>query len=171
MEDIIQKIYDYSLEEIMGERFGSYSKYIIQDRAIPDVRDGLKPVQRRILYSMYKERNTYEKPYKKSARAVGDVMGKYHPHGDSSIYDAIVRMSQDWKMREPFADMQGNNGSIDGDSAAAALGNPRVLNVVLLGAAVRTGALGLTEEDILNVMGKVIREKFLDLNRKAFTLA
>ena len=119
MEDIIKKIYDYSLEEILGERFGSYSKYIIQDRAIPDVRDGLKPVQRRILFSMYKEHNTYDKPYKKSARAVGDVMGKYHPHGDSSIYDAIVRMSQDWKMKEPFVDMQGNNGSIDGDSAAA----------------------------------------------------
>ena len=119
MEDIIKKIYDYSLEEIMGERFGSYSKYIIQDRAIPDVRDGLKPVQRRILFSMYKEHNTYDKPYKKSARAVGDLMGKYHPHGDSSIYEAIVRMSQDWKMKEPFVDMQGNNGSIDGDSAAA----------------------------------------------------
>ena len=119
MEDIIKKIYDYSLEEIMGERFGKYSKYIIQDRAIPDVRDGLKPVQRRILFSMYKEKNTYDKPYKKSARAVGDVMGKYHPHGDSSIYDAIVRMSQDWKMKEPFVDMQGNNGSIDGDPPAA----------------------------------------------------
>lgn len=119
MEDIIKKIYDYSLEEIMGERFGTYSKYIIQDRAIPDVRDGLKPVQRRILYSMYREKNTFDKPYKKSARAVGDVMGKYHPHGDSSIYEAIVRMSQDWKMKEPFVDMQGNNGSIDGDSAAA----------------------------------------------------
>ena len=119
MEDIIKRIYNYSLEEIMGERFGSYSKYIIQDRAIPDVRDGLKPVQRRILFSMYKEKNTFDKPYKKSARAVGDVMGKYHPHGDSSIYEAIVRMSQDWKMKEPFVDMQGNNGSIDGDSAAA----------------------------------------------------
>ena len=119
MEITDNRIYEYSLEEIMGERFGKYSKYIIQDRAIPDVRDGLKPVQRRILYSMYKERNTYDKPYKKSARAVGDVMGKYHPHGDSSIYDAIVRMSQDFKMREPFVDMQGNNGSIDGDSAAA----------------------------------------------------
>ena len=119
MEEELKRIYEYSLEEIMGERFGKYSKYIIQDRAIPDVRDGLKPVQRRILFSMYKEKNTYDKPYKKSARAVGDVMGKYHPHGDSSIYDAIVRMSQEWKMREPFVDMQGNNGSIDGDSAAA----------------------------------------------------
>ncbi len=119
MDDVLKRIYEYSLEDIMGERFGRYSKYIIQDRAIPDVRDGLKPVQRRILYSMYKEKNTYEKPYKKSARAVGDVMGKYHPHGDSSIYEAIVRMSQDFKMKEPFVDMQGNNGSIDGDSAAA----------------------------------------------------
>jgi len=119
MDDVLKRIYEYSLEDVMGERFGRYSKYIIQDRAIPDVRDGLKPVQRRILFSMYKERNTYDKPYKKSARAVGDVMGKYHPHGDSSIYEAIVRMSQSFKMREPFVDMQGNNGSIDGDSAAA----------------------------------------------------
>ncbi len=119
MDDVLKKIYDYSLEEIMGDRFGKYSKYIIQDRAIPDVRDGLKPVQRRILYSMYREKNTFDKPYRKSARAVGDVMGKYHPHGDSSIYDAIVRMSQNWKMKEPFIDMQGNNGSIDGDPPAA----------------------------------------------------
>ena len=102
----------------MGERFGSYSKYIIQDRAIPDVRDGLKPVQR-ILYSMYKEKNTYDKPYRKSAKTVGDVIGNYHPHGDSSIYDAMVRMSQDWKMTNPYIDMHGNNGSIDGDSPAA----------------------------------------------------
>ena len=120
MEEIIKKIYDYSLEEIMGESFGRYSKYIIQDRAIPDVRDGLKPVQRRILYSMYKEKNTYDKPTKKSANAVGMVMGNYHPHGDSSIYEAIVRMSQPWKNEAPLIDMQGNNGSIDGDSPAAA---------------------------------------------------
>ena len=119
MEDVIKKIYDYSLEDIMGESFGRYSKYIIQDRAIPDVRDGLKPVQRRILYSMYKERNTYDKPTKKSANAVGLVMANYHPHGDSSIYEAIVRMSQWWKNGAPLVDMQGNNGSIDGDSAAA----------------------------------------------------
>ena len=119
MKDVIQKIYEYSLEEIMGERFGRYSKYIIQDRAIPDVRDGLKPVQRRILYSMYKEKNTFEKPYRKSARSVGDIMGKYHPHGDSSIYDALVRLSQWWKSNTPFVDMHGNNGSIDGDSPAA----------------------------------------------------
>ena len=103
----------------MGERFGRYSKYIIQDRAIPDVRDGLKPVQRRILYSMYKEKNTYDKPYRKSARSVGDIMGKFHPHGDSSIYDAMVRLSQNWKSNTPFIDMHGNNGSIDGDSPAA----------------------------------------------------
>ena len=119
MQDVIKKIYDYSLEEIMGERFGRYSKYIIQDRAIQDVRDGLKPVQRRILYSMYKEKNTYDKPYRKSARSVGDIMGKFHPHGDSSIYDALVRLSQPWKSNTPFVDMHGNNGSIDGDSPAA----------------------------------------------------
>lgn len=120
MEDVIKKIYDYSLEEIMGESFGRYSKYIIQDRAIPDVRDGLKPVQRRILYSMYKEKNTYDKPTKKSANAVGMVMGNYHPHGDFSIYEAIVRMSQPWKNGAPLIEMQGNNGSIDGDPPAAA---------------------------------------------------
>ncbi len=116
---IIEKIYDYTLEEIMGERFGRYSKYIIQDRAIPDVRDGLKPVQRRILYGMYRGHHTYDKPYVKSARSVGDIMGKYHPHGDSSIYDAMVRMSQWWKQSTPYIDMHGNNGSMDGDSPAA----------------------------------------------------
>jgi len=118
-EEIIEKIFDYTLEDIMGERFGSYSKYIIQDRAIPDARDGLKPVQRRILYSMNKEHNTYDKGYRKSAKTVGDVIGNYHPHGDSSIYDAMVRMSQPWKTRLPYIDMHGNNGSIDGDSPAA----------------------------------------------------
>ncbi len=118
-QEIIEKIYHYSLEEIMGERFGSYSKYIIQDRAIPDVRDGLKPVQRRILYSMFREKNTYDHGYRKSAKTVGDVIGNFHPHGDSSIYEAMVRMSQDWKSRHPYIDMHGNNGSIDGDSPAA----------------------------------------------------
>lgn len=118
-KEIIEKIIDFSLEEIMGERFGRYSKYIIQDRAIPDVRDGLKPVQRRILYSMYREKHTYDKPYVKSARSVGDIMGKYHPHGDSSIYDAMVRMSQWWKQNTIYIDMHGNNGSMDGDSPAA----------------------------------------------------
>lgn len=118
-QEVIEKIFDYTLEDIMGERFGSYSKYIIQDRAIPDARDGLKPVQRRILYSMHKERNTYDKGYRKSAKTVGDVIGNYHPHGDTSIYDAMVRMSQSWKTRLPYIDMHGNNGSIDGDSPAA----------------------------------------------------
>lgn len=118
-EEVIEKIYDYTLEDIMGERFGSYSKYIIQDRAIPDARDGLKPVQRRILYSMHKEKNTYDRGYRKSAKTVGDVIGNYHPHGDTSIYDAMVRMSQPWKTRLPYIDMHGNNGSIDGDSPAA----------------------------------------------------
>ena len=108
-----------SLETIMGDRFGKYSKYIIQDRALPDVRDGLKPVQRRILYSMYKEGNLATKPYRKSAKTVGNVIGNYHPHGDTSVYYAMVRLSQEWKMRAPLIDMQGNNGSIDNDPAAA----------------------------------------------------
>ncbi len=118
-ETVLEKIYNYSLEEIMGQSFGRYSKYIIQDRAIPDVRDGLKPVQRRILYGMFREHNTYDKPYRKSAKTVGHIMGNYHPHGDSSIYEAMVRMSQWWKQNAPYIDMQGNNGSIDGDSPAA----------------------------------------------------
>lgn len=108
-----------SLDTIMGDRFGKYSKYIIQDRALPDVRDGLKPVQRRILYSMFKEGNVFTKAYRKSAKTVGNVIGNYHPHGDTSVYDAMVRLSQDWKMRAPLIDMQGNNGSIDNDPAAA----------------------------------------------------
>ena len=116
---VLQKIYDYALEEIMGDRFGRYSKSIIQDRALPDIRDGLKPVQRRILYAMYRDRNTSDKAYKKSATAVGNIMGHYHPHGDSSIYDAMVRLSQWWKQNTPYIDMHGNNGSIDGDGAAA----------------------------------------------------
>ena len=119
MNDVLNKIYNYALEEIMGERYGSYAKEIIQDRALPDVRDGLKPVQRRILYAMFRDRNTYDKPHKKSATAVGNVMGHYHPHGDSSIYEALVRMSQWWKTNTPYIDMHGNNGSMDGDSAAA----------------------------------------------------
>ena len=119
MQDILKKIEDYALEEIMGERFASYAKEIIQDRAIPDVRDGLKPVQRRILFAMYKAGNTYDKKYIKSAATVGDVLGKYHPHGDSSVYDAMVRMSQWWKQNAILVDMKGNNGSMDGDSAAA----------------------------------------------------
>ena len=119
MENVLKRIEDYALEEIMGERFASYAKEIIQDRAIPDVRDGLKPVQRRILFAMYKAGNTYDKKYIKSAATVGDVLGKYHPHGDSSVYDAMVRMSQWWKQNEILVDMKGNNGSMDGDSAAA----------------------------------------------------
>ncbi len=119
MKEVLQRIEEYSLEEIMGERFGRYAKTIILDRALPDVRDGLKPVQRRILYAMYKSGNTYDKKYRKSAKAVGEIMGNYHPHGDSSIYDAMVRMSQDWKMMTPYIDMHGNNGSMDGDGAAA----------------------------------------------------
>ena len=118
-EFITGQILEEPLEEIVGERFGRYSKYIIQDRAIPDVRDGLKPVQRRILYAMGEMKLTSTSPYKKSARVCGDVMGKYHPHGDSSIYEALVRMSQNWKMGVPLIEMHGNNGSIDGDSAAA----------------------------------------------------
>ena len=108
-----------NLETIMGDRFGKYSKYIIQDRALPDVRDGLKPVQRRILYSMHKEGNIASKPYRKSAKTVGNVIGNYHPHGDTSVYDAMVRLSQEWKIRAPLIDMQGNNGSIDNDPPAA----------------------------------------------------
>ena len=116
---IVEKIYEYSLEEIMGDCFGKYAKEIIQERALPDVRDGLKPVQRRILYGMYLSGYTYDKPYRKSAKAVGEIMGNFHPHGDSSIYDALIRMSQAWKMREKLIDVHGNNGSIDGDGPAA----------------------------------------------------
>ena len=114
-----RQIIETPLEEIMGDRFGSYSKYIIQDRALPDARDGLKPVQRRILYAMYTDGNRFDKGYRKSAKTVGLVIGNYHPHGDTSVYDAMVRMSQDWKIRSPQIDMQGNNGSIDDDPAAA----------------------------------------------------
>lgn len=146
MENIIQKIYDYTLEEIMGDRFGRYSKYIIQDRAIPDVRDGLKPVQRRILYAMYRTKKTYDKDYYKSASTVGEVIGKYHPHGDSSIYEAMVRMSQPWKMRIPHIDMHGNNGSIDGDGAAA---------------------MRYTEARLSKLSGELLRD--IDKNTIAFT--
>lgn len=107
------------LEEVMGDRFGRYSKYIIQDRALPDARDGLKPVQRRILYAMFNDGNTNDKPFRKSAKTVGNVIGNFHPHGDSSVYDAMVRLSQDWKMRHMLIEMHGNNGSVDGDPPAA----------------------------------------------------
>ena len=114
-----QNIQELSLEAVMGERFGRYSKYIIQDRALPDIRDGLKPVQRRILFAMHEDKNTFDKPFRKSAKSVGNVMGNFHPHGDSSIYEAMVRLSQDWKLREPLIEMHGNNGSMDGDPPAA----------------------------------------------------
>lgn len=119
VEETIGHVIVSPLEDIMGERFGRYSKYIIQDRALPDARDGLKPVQRRILYTMFSDGNTHDKPYRKSVKSVGLVIGNYHPHGDSSVYDAMVRMSQNWKTREPQIDMHGNNGSMDDDPAAA----------------------------------------------------
>lgn len=114
-----EQLLDLPLEEVIGDRFGRYSKYIIQDRALPDARDGLKPVQRRILYAMHKEGNTADKAFRKSAKTVGNVIGNYHPHGDSSVYEAMVRLSQDWKMRNVLIEMHGNNGSIDGDPPAA----------------------------------------------------
>ena len=120
IEEVIEEnISTEPLEDVMSDRYATYAKYVIQDRAIPDVRDGLKPVQRRIIFSMYKSGNTFNKPTKKCAHTVGAVMGTYHPHGDTSIYEALARMSQDWKVRYPLIDFQGNNGSIDGDSPAA----------------------------------------------------
>lgn len=116
---LLEQFIDLSFEDVIGDRFGRYSKYIIQDRALPDARDGLKPVQRRILYSMYKEGNTEDKAFRKSAKTVGNVIGNYHPHGDTSVYDAMVRMSQNWKVRNVLVQMHGNNGSIDGDPQAA----------------------------------------------------
>ncbi|MBR0295307.1 MAG: DNA topoisomerase 4 subunit A [Bacilli bacterium] len=119
-EEIVEEnIVTQPLEDVMGDRYATYAKYVIQDRAIPDVRDGLKPVQRRIIFSMYKNNNTINHPTRKCAHTVGAVMGTYHPHGDSSIYEALARMSQDWKVRYPLIDFQGNNGSIDGDQPAA----------------------------------------------------
>ena len=117
--EIIENIHNETVEGIMGSRYATYAKYVIQDRAIPDARDGLKPVQRRIIYSMYKTGNVFNRPRRKAAHTVGEVMGKYHPHGDTSIYEALVRMSQDWKVNAPLIDFQGNNGSIDGDQPAA----------------------------------------------------
>ncbi|MFN3093460.1 DNA topoisomerase IV subunit A [Bacillus pumilus] len=114
-----ERFHDLPLEEVIGDRFGRYSKYIIQDRALPDARDGLKPVQRRILYAMYAEGNTQDKNFRKAAKTVGNVIGNYHPHGDSSVYEAMVRMSQNWKVRNVLIEMHGNNGSIDGDPPAA----------------------------------------------------
>ena len=124
MSDLLKRLetevyQNLRLEDVVGDRFGRYSKYIIQDRALPDARDGLKPVQRRILYAMFNDGNTHEKPFRKSAKTVGNVIGNYHPHGDSSVYDAMVRMSQDWKLRNELIEMHGNNGSLDGDPPAA----------------------------------------------------
>lgn len=118
-QTIEEHILHDNLEDIMSDRFARYSKYIIQERALPDARDGLKPVQRRILYAMYEDGNTFNKPYRKSAKTVGNVIGNYHPHGDISVYEAMVRLSQNWKITNPLVDMQGNNGSIDDDPAAA----------------------------------------------------
>ncbi len=118
-EKIVENILFESLDSLIGEKFGNYSKYIIQERALPDLRDGLKPVQRRVLYAMQDLRLTHKSPYKKSARIVGDVIGKYHPHGDTSVYDAMVRLAQEWKVNMPLVDMHGNKGSVDGDSPAA----------------------------------------------------
>ena len=118
MSELKQNL-DLPLEEVIGDRFGRYSKYIIQDRALPDVRDGLKPVQRRILYAMHVDKNTFENNFRKAAKTVGTVIGNYHPHGDSSVYEAMVRLSQDWKMRHGLVEMHGNNGSVDGDPPAA----------------------------------------------------
>ncbi len=114
-----ERYQDLPLEDVIGDRFGRYSKYIIQERALPDARDGLKPVQRRILYAMHFEGNTHEKGFRKSAKTVGNVIGNYHPHGDTSVYDAMVRMSQEWKLRKLLVEMHGNNGSVDGDPPAA----------------------------------------------------
>lgn len=117
--EIVENIHNETVESIMGSRYATYAKYVIQDRAIPDARDGLKPVQRRIIYSMYKTGNVFTRPTRKCAHTVGEVMGNYHPHGDSSIYEALARMSQDWKLNNPLIDWQGNNGSVDGDAPAA----------------------------------------------------
>lgn len=114
-----ERLLDLPLEDVLGDRFGRYSKYIIQERALPDARDGLKPVQRRILYAMYVDGNTADKGFRKAAKTVGNVIGNFHPHGDSSVYEAMVRMSQDWKLRNILIEMHGNNGSIDGDPPAA----------------------------------------------------
>ena len=122
--DIVEEKYEENIsiqpmEDVMGDRYATYAKYVIQDRAIPDVRDGLKPVQRRIIFTMFRNNNVFNKPTRKCAHTVGAVMGTFHPHGDTSIYEALARMSQDWKVRYPLIDFQGNNGSIDGDAPAA----------------------------------------------------
>ncbi|MBY8910752.1 DNA gyrase subunit A, partial [Salinicoccus roseus] len=119
MSDRTDRLKSTNISKEMRTSFLDYAMSVIVSRALPDVRDGMKPVHRRILYGMHDNGMTSDKPYKKSARIVGDVMGKYHPHGDSSIYDAMVRMAQDFSYRYPLVDGQGNFGSMDGDSAAA----------------------------------------------------
>ena len=113
------RILEINIENEMKTSYIDYSMSVIVSRALPDVRDGFKPVHRRVLYGMDKLRNYSNAPYKKSARIVGDVLGKYHPHGDSSVYFAMVRLAQEWAMRYPLVDGQGNFGSVDGDSPAA----------------------------------------------------
>ncbi|KPK25424.1 MAG: DNA gyrase subunit A, partial [Nitrospira bacterium SG8_3] len=108
-----------NIEDEMKRSYLEYSMSVIVGRALPDIRDGLKPVHRRVLFGMHDLRNYYNRPYKKSARVVGDVIGKYHPHGDAAVYDTIVRMAQDFSLRYPLIDGQGNFGSVDGDPPAA----------------------------------------------------
>ncbi len=119
MSNMFDKIIPVSLEEELKSSYIDYSMSVIVSRALPDVRDGLKPVHRRVLFGMHDLGNYYNRPYKKSARIVGEVLGKYHPHGDSSVYDAMVRMVQEFSLRYPLIMGQGNFGSVDGDSAAA----------------------------------------------------
>ena len=120
MEDnIFDKVHEVDLKKTMETSYIDYAMSVIASRALPDVRDGLKPVQRRILYSMIELNNGPDKPHRKCARIVGDTMGKYHPHGDSSIYGALVNLAQEWSTRYPLVDGHGNFGSVDGDGAAA----------------------------------------------------
>ena len=119
MAEVAQELLSVSLEEEMQQSYLDYAMSVIVGRALPDVRDGLKPVHRRVLFAMRELGNDYNKPYKKSARVVGDVIGKYHPHGDSAVYDTIVRMAQPFSMRALLVDGQGNFGSVDGDAPAA----------------------------------------------------
>src|SRR6186713_954688 len=118
MDSILERE-QINIEDEMRRSYLDYAMSVIIGRALPDVRDGLKPVHRRVLWAMHELGNTYNKPYKKSARIVGDVIGKYHPHGDAAVYDTIVRLAQNFSMRYPLIDGQGNFGSVDGDPAAA----------------------------------------------------
>src|SRR5579872_465012 len=119
MAEIAREILPVNLEDEMRKSYLDYAMSVIVGRALPDVRDGLKPVHRRVLYAMRELSNDWNRAYKKSARVVGDVIGKYHPHGDTAVYDTIVRMAQDFSLRYPLVDGQGNFGSVDGDNAAA----------------------------------------------------